>query len=54
MIGDYVFDGWARKFKASIVDRHIGDFRHWEEPDRFANAFDRLRRTLDAARGRPG
>jgi len=52
-IDDYVFDKWDSKFKASVVDKHVGDFRRWETPDEYAAAFERLRRALDASRKRP-
>ena len=52
-IDDYVFDGWDSKFKASVVDKHVGDFRHWRTPDAYATAFERLRMALDASRRQP-
>jgi hypothetical protein len=44
-IDDYVFEGWESKFKASVVDKHVGDFRQW-----YLAAFERLRMALEAFR----
>lgn len=49
-IDNYVFDGWNSKFQASVVDKHVGDFRQWQAPDEYATAFERLRKALDASR----
>ncbi len=34
---------WAAQIRRT---RHIGDFRHWEQPDSYAKAFERLMRDL--------
>jgi uncharacterized protein YjbI with pentapeptide repeats len=49
-IDDFIFDKWASGFKASVIDKHVGDFRNWEAPQLYAEAVDRLRRAIDAAR----
>jgi uncharacterized protein YjbI with pentapeptide repeats len=49
-IDNYVFEEWNSRFKASIVDKHVGDFRSWHTPAEYAIAFDRLRNALDENR----
>ena len=49
-IDDYVFDGWNSRFRASVLDKHVGDFREWRSPQKYATAFERLRGALDSSR----
>jgi len=51
-IDDFVFEKWDSRFKASVVDKHVGDFRNWRDPQLYSEALDRLRGAIDQARGR--
>jgi hypothetical protein len=52
-LDDYIFDAWNSRFKASVIDKHVGDFRGWLSPKDYAIAFERLRSSLDANRSNP-
>ena len=49
-IDNYVFEKWDSRFKASVVDKHVGDFRQWKNSDEYVVAFERLRMALDTSR----
>jgi uncharacterized protein YjbI with pentapeptide repeats len=48
-LDDYIFIGWTHHRKADVVAKNVGDFRDWNEPDRYKKAFDRLIRDLKAS-----
>ncbi len=50
-LDNYVFDEWNSGFKASVLDKHVGDFRGWQSPREYSVAFERLHRALDTTRG---
>lgn len=41
-IDDYVFQGWSSPFRATLLERAIGDFRQWCDPEQYARALERL------------
>lgn len=49
-LDDYVFDTWKSRFKASVIDKHVGDFRQWHKTDEYSLAFERLIKALDLSR----
>jgi hypothetical protein len=49
-LDNYIFDHWKNRFKASIVDKHVGDFREWQKATEYSIAFERLITALDASR----
>ena len=52
-LDNYIFDHWENRFKASIVDKHVGDFREWQKPGEYSIAFERLITALDTSRTKP-
>lgn len=46
----YVFDKWESRFKDSILDKHVGDFRHWKNSGEYSSAVSRLVKALDPSR----
>jgi hypothetical protein len=48
-IDDYVFDEWDSKYKATLLERYIGDFRD-HRPDSYAVSLKRLTEALDKSR----
>jgi hypothetical protein len=51
-IDDFVFEKWASRFRASVLDKHVGDFRGWRNPSFYSTALERLRHAIDLQRGR--
>jgi hypothetical protein len=49
-IDNYIFTEWNSRFKATVVDKHVGDFRDWKSADAYASSFERLRTALDSNR----
>jgi hypothetical protein len=49
-LDNYVFQGWSSGYKATVLERHIGDFREASNPREYARHLDRLRRAVNAAR----
>jgi len=49
-LDDYIFRRWESGFKASVIDKHVGDFQKWQEPGEYSIAFDRLLNALDVSR----
>lgn len=49
-LDDYIFNQWGSRFKASVIDKHVGDFRAWQEPREYCAAFDQLLSALDVSR----
>jgi TIR domain/Pentapeptide repeats (8 copies) len=41
-IDNYVFEKWESPFRATILERHVGDFRSWEDPQEYTRALERL------------
>ncbi len=50
-LDDYVFDSWSSRYRATVLERNIGDFRRWREPREYATALERLRLAIDQTRG---
>lgn len=48
-LDDYIFTEWNHHRKADVIAKHVGDFRHWNEPQQYKKAFDRLLRDLKAS-----
>jgi hypothetical protein len=48
-LDDYVFDGWESRFKASVIDKHVGDFRQWQCASDYLTAFEQLRNALNVS-----
>ena len=49
-IDDYVFDEWDHKYKTYIMDKHIGDFRNWQDASAFEEALQKLVKALKVDR----
>jgi hypothetical protein len=49
-LDNYIFDRWENRFKANVIDKHVGDFRKWQEPETYSLAFERLLMALDVSR----
>jgi hypothetical protein len=47
-LDEYIFNRWDHYRKADVTANTVGDFRNWDEPERYKNAFDRLLRDLKA------
>jgi hypothetical protein len=47
-LDDYIFTGWNHHRKADVTAKNVGDFRFWNEPEKYKKAFDRLLRDLKA------
>jgi hypothetical protein len=47
-LDDYIFSGWNHHRKADVTAKNVGDFRLWNEPEKYKKAFDRLLRDLKA------
>jgi hypothetical protein len=47
-IDDYVLKRWEHPRKADVVNKVIGDFRHWKDHDAYQKAFARLLKDLQA------
>lgn len=48
-LDDYILsDQWDHEAKEKIHAKHIGDFRDWQQTDKYQQAFDRLLRDLNA------
>ncbi|HEV7858436.1 MAG TPA: toll/interleukin-1 receptor domain-containing protein [Pyrinomonadaceae bacterium] len=47
-LDDYIFTGWNHHRKADVTAKNVGDFRHWNEPEKYQKAFERLLRDLKA------
>lgn len=47
-VDDYVLDGWNHHRKADVTCKNIGDFRDWNDPDKYKKALDRLIRDLQS------
>ena len=48
-IDDYIFDEWDGKYKATLLERYIGDFRD-HRPESYAESLRRLTEALDRSR----
>ena len=46
-LDDYIFE-WNHHRKADVIAKNVGDFRNWNEPERYKKAFERLLRDLQA------
>jgi uncharacterized protein YjbI with pentapeptide repeats len=46
-LDDYIFE-WNHHRRADVIAKNVGDFRHWNEPEKYKKAFDRLLRDLKA------
>lgn len=46
-LDDYIFE-WNHHRKADVTLKNVGDFRFWNEPEKYKKAFDRLLRDLKA------
>lgn len=53
-LDDYIFKRWESRFKASVVDKHVGDFRAWQEPSKYSAALERLVSALNVSRVKTG
>jgi hypothetical protein len=51
-IDNFVFDSWNSRFKASVLDKHVGDFSAWQIESEYLDSFKRLREALGLARHR--
>jgi len=49
-IDNYVFSDWEGPTKATILARHVGDFREWRNHSKYAQALNQLRSAIDAGR----
>lgn len=47
-LDDYIFSGWTHHRKADVIAKNVGDFRSWNEPEKYKKALDRLLRDLKA------
>jgi TIR domain/Pentapeptide repeats (9 copies) len=48
-IDDYIFDEWDGKYKSTLLERYIGDFRD-QSPESYDENFERLVKSLDRSR----
>ena len=48
-IDDYVFDEWDGKYRATLLERYVGDFRD-HRPESYGESFKRLVEALDRSR----
>ena len=49
-IDDFVFSDWDSPNRATVLARHVGDFRNWKNADAYADALEKLKRALDRER----
>jgi len=49
-LDDFVFDRWENRFKATVLEKHVGDFRHWHNSQEYTTALERLIKALDLSR----
>ena len=47
-LDDYIFSEWNHHRKADVKAKNVGDFRLWNEAEKYKKAFDRLLRDLKA------
>lgn len=47
-LDDYILTGWQHYRKADVLQKNIGDFRNWHDPECYHKQFDRLIRDLKA------
>jgi uncharacterized protein YjbI with pentapeptide repeats len=52
-LDDYIFTGWSHHRKVDVTAKNVGDFRLWNEPEKYKKAFDRLLRDLKAEDKKP-
>jgi TIR domain/Pentapeptide repeats (8 copies) len=45
-LDDFIFSGWNHYRKADVTLKNVGDFRNWQDPTQYKQAFDRLVRDL--------
>ena len=48
MIDDYLLRHWKHSLQVTLKDRVAGDFRGWDDPKKFRQAFDKLLEDLQA------
>ncbi|PYS52391.1 MAG: hypothetical protein DMF68_01880 [Acidobacteria bacterium] len=48
-LDDYIFNGWNHHRKADVIAKNVGDFKNWNEPEKYKKAFERLLRDLKAS-----
>jgi hypothetical protein len=48
-IDDYIFDEWDGKYRTTLLERYVGDFRD-HSPGSYDESFKRLVETLDKSR----
>ena len=46
-IDDFVFHGWTSRFRASVLDKHVGDFRGWKNSQLYSEALERLQQAIN-------
>jgi hypothetical protein len=49
-IDSYVHKTWKSAFRASVLARHVGDFRDWRSSAKYQESLDRLRRAINESR----
>ena len=49
-IDNYVFEEWDHKYKTYIMEKHIGDFRNWQDASAFEEALQKLMKALKVDR----
>jgi hypothetical protein len=48
-IDDYIFDDWDGKYRATLLERHVGDFRD-QSPESYNESFKKLVEALNRSR----
>lgn len=51
-IDDFALSDWSSRFRASVLEKHVGDFKGWREPRLYSDALDKLRDAINLSRGR--
>lgn len=47
-IDDFISDGWQHAQRAEVLEKRIGDFRNWQQPEAYQAAFSQLLKNLNA------
>jgi hypothetical protein len=53
-IDSYIFENWESPFRATVLERAVGDFKDWRDPQMYAKALERLVAAVGRDRNVPG
>jgi hypothetical protein len=51
-LDDFVFRRWNSRFRASVLDKKVGDFTGWRDGELYSEAVASLQNAIDLARGK--